>query len=222
MTDKRIAANNIIKNHVIWSMGAGAIPIPLIDMTAVTAVQLDMLKQLCKLYGIDHSDVYGKALIASLTGSIAARYGASFIKVIPGIGSILGGISMSIFSGASTYGVGQVAVNLMDSGGSLFDVDMDEAKEAFKKEFEKGKEYAKDLEKKIKEKKEDLEEEFTEIVSDKSTAEEPITPTESFDLNSNETEDIYTQLEKLGALRDKNIITDEEFEAKKQDLLSRL
>jgi len=225
MTDKRFAANNIIKNHVIWSMGAGAIPVPLLDLAAVTGVQLDMLRQLCKLYGVDHSDVMGKSLIASLTGTIAARQGASLLKVIPGIGTLLGGFSLAIVSGGSTYAVGQVAVNLLDSEGSLFDIDMDKAKDAFKDEFEKGKEYAKDLEKKIKEKKEDIEEEISEVVSDVTASpkkEEPIPESDSFDLNSNETEDIYTQLEKLGALKDKNIITEEEFEAKKQDLLSRL
>jgi hypothetical protein len=35
-------------------------------------------------------------------------------------------------------------------------------------------------------------------------------------------DDILTQIEKLGQLRDKGLVTDEEFQAKKRDLLSRL
>ena len=37
---KREKAENIIQRHILYSMGAGAIPIPLIDLGAVTAVQL--------------------------------------------------------------------------------------------------------------------------------------------------------------------------------------
>ena len=36
------------------------------------------------------------------------------------------------------------------------------------------------------------------------------------------TDDIFTKIERLAALRAKNIITEQEFEAKKAELLSRL
>jgi len=89
---KQEKAESIINRHVLYSMGAGAIPIPLVDLGAVTAVQLDMIKQLCQNYGIDFNEVTGKSFIASLTGSLFARYGASLVKAVPGIGSLLGGI----------------------------------------------------------------------------------------------------------------------------------
>ena len=40
-------ANSVIKNHMIWSMGAGFIPVPIADLFAVSAIQLDMIRQLC-------------------------------------------------------------------------------------------------------------------------------------------------------------------------------
>ena len=45
MADRKVA-DKIVRSHVIWSMGAGLIPVPLFDLAAVTAIQIDLLKQL--------------------------------------------------------------------------------------------------------------------------------------------------------------------------------
>jgi hypothetical protein len=37
--DIRQQADSIITNHVLWSMGGGLIPLPLLDVAAVTFVQ---------------------------------------------------------------------------------------------------------------------------------------------------------------------------------------
>jgi len=191
----------IIRNHIFLSMAAGAIPVPLVDFGAVTAIQLDMLQRLCSNYGIDYKEHVGKTFITAISGTTLARYGASMLKVIPGIGSILGGLSMSIMSGASTYAVGQVCVNFLKSKSSLENFDKEAAQKMYKEEFEKGKEVVKKMEKeKAKE----------EAVSDApETASAP-------------KEDIYTQLTKLGDLKDKNIITQEEFDKMKKDLIERM
>ena len=52
-SDKSKHADTIIRNHVIWSMGAGLIPVLVADIFAVSALQLDMIRQLCKVYDID-------------------------------------------------------------------------------------------------------------------------------------------------------------------------
>ena len=88
--------DTIIKNHIIWSMGAGLIPVPIVDFFAVSGIQLDMIRQLCKLYDQDFKESEGKAIITSLTGSGLARMGAkAMIKFIPGIGSVLSLIHIS-------------------------------------------------------------------------------------------------------------------------------
>lgn len=49
------SANSIIKNHMIWSMGAGFIPVPIADLFAVSAIQLDMIQQMWrKIIETDH------------------------------------------------------------------------------------------------------------------------------------------------------------------------
>jgi uncharacterized protein (DUF697 family) len=147
MNTKKEQAHEIIQYNVLWAMGAGAIPIPILDAAAVTMVQLDMLKQLCKVYGLDYEERSGKNTISAIAGSTLASIGASFIKAIPGVGSLLGGISMVALSGGSTYAMGQVFVNHFESGGSVFNFDINRSKKVYEEEFEKGKEYASSLQK---------------------------------------------------------------------------
>jgi uncharacterized protein (DUF697 family) len=144
---KRIEADRIVKKHVIWAMGAGLIPIPVIDFTAVTAVQIDMLSQLAKLYEVEYVASSGKTFVAALTGTTFASIGASIVKAIPGIGTVLGGVSMSIMAGASTYAVAQVAIQHFESGGDFFNIDLGTAKKTYQEAYEEGKDYASTLEK---------------------------------------------------------------------------
>jgi uncharacterized protein (DUF697 family) len=181
-------AEATIRTHVLWAMGAGLIPVPLMDFAAVTAIQLDMLQQLASLYGVDYSLSTGKAFVSALTGTTIARLGASAIKAIPGVGWALGGVSMSVMSGASTYAVGQVAISHFSASGNLRDFNLDQVRRAYNDAYEKGKTYVSDLEKNKK----------------------------------NDAADIYQSLERLGKLRDQGVLSEEEFLAKKKELLSRL
>ena len=135
----------ILLTHVAWSMGAGLLPIPLVDLAAVTAIQVDLLNALCAEYDVDFSATSGKSLVAALTGTTFARIGASLLKTITGIGSLLGGLSMSVMSGASTYAVGKVAIAHLEQYGSLFDMDVSKAKKQYDDAFEEGKTVAKNM-----------------------------------------------------------------------------
>ena len=92
-------AEKIIRNHTLWSMGGGLLPFPILDIAAVTAIQVDMLQQLANLYEVDYSKSTGKTFVSALTGSTFAKVGASIIKALPGVGSVVGGVSMSALSG---------------------------------------------------------------------------------------------------------------------------
>ena len=138
------AAEQVIKQHVVWACGAGLVPVPIIDFVAVTAIQVDLIRQLCTLYGASSEEGSGKMWVGALTGGILARIGASVIKAIPGIGSVIGGLSMSIASGASTWGVGQVVNKHLAAGGTLIDLNVEKAKRDYGAEYERGKEVAKE------------------------------------------------------------------------------
>lgn len=145
---RRSAADKVITEHVLWSIGAGLVPIPFFDLAAVTALQIGLLKGLSKIYAVDHDERSGKYFVTALTGSSLAKLGASAIKALPGIGTLLGGVSMSVMSGASTYALGQVAVQQLESKGSFADLDLRQAKKHYDSAFEEGKTVVADLEKK--------------------------------------------------------------------------
>ena len=141
MQDKATAARKIIQSNALFAAAGGAIPVPVLDVGAVTLVQLDMLKALCKLYGVDYSELQGKAIITALSGSLMARMSASVFKLVPVVGSLLGGLSMAAFSAANTYSLGKVFDFLLNKYGGLDNVDMEEIRQLFQEEFEKGKEF---------------------------------------------------------------------------------
>jgi uncharacterized protein (DUF697 family) len=220
MTEKRYQANSIIKNHVVFATGAGAIPIPLLDFAGVTAVQLDMMKKLTNLYNDNYSENVGKAFIASITSTSLARMGASLIKAIPGIGTALGVISMSVMSGASTYALGNVITHFLDKGIGLEDINEDMARKVYAENLEKGKKVAEDLKNKAEEKMEEMSDEDFEIPASSEDAEPTSTPNSPPPKAAPEN-DIYAELMKLGDLREKGIISDEEFAKMKKEIIDK-
>ena len=142
---ERRRADRVVRQHVLWAMGAGLIPVPLVDFAAVTGIQVDMLAKLAKVYGIEHAASTGKSFVVAVTGTTVARIGASLVKLLPGVGSVLGGVSMSVMSGASTFAVAQVALERFARGQDILSADLYEARASYESAYEKGKEYVSDL-----------------------------------------------------------------------------
>ncbi|MBE9562477.1 MAG: DUF697 domain-containing protein [Proteobacteria bacterium] len=146
--DKLINSNEMIKKYMVMSMGAGLIPIPVIDIVALTGIQLKMLNNLTEIYQVPFSKNASKSIIGSLVGGLAPTYaaagiGGSLAKLIPVSGTITGMMTMSSFSGASTYAIGQVFIQHFESGGTLLDFDIDKMQEYFMTAFKQGKEQTK-------------------------------------------------------------------------------
>ncbi|MCP3957618.1 MAG: DUF697 domain-containing protein [bacterium] len=143
---RRREAEEAIRSHVVWAVGAGLMPVPLFDLVAVTAIQMDLLKNLTRIYDVDYSAGQGKAFVSALTGSTFAKIGSSAVKALPGVGAVLGGVSMSALSGASTYATGVVALqHLGRDGVDFLEIDLDRAKAAYDDALERGKEFVEGL-----------------------------------------------------------------------------
>ncbi len=142
--NRLLQANEIVAHHVQWSIGVSIVPIPLLDMVTVLAVQLRMLKKLSDHYGIAFSENRVKILTASLmaglnSGLIGGKLFVSMSKLLPGIGTFLGITAMSAFSGAITYAIGQVFTQHFESGGTFLDFDPKKVKAYFMEQLEDGK-----------------------------------------------------------------------------------
>lgn len=144
--------DQIITDHVVFSMVAGAIPLPILDIAAITAVQLDMLKQLAKKYEINFDDEIGKSLVTSIfTASVGAnigRAGASAVKAIPGVGTILGIGSQIVLAGATTFAIGHVFNMHFKGANPLESFNFESMKHMFDEFLKKGQEFAEGLKKK--------------------------------------------------------------------------
>ncbi len=141
VTDK---ADKIIQNHMWFSTVPGFLPVFFLDIVGITAVQLDMIKQLCKVYEKPYHEQRGKAIVMSFTTSLFGRFPGymvrSAVKAVPVVGWALGGVALSVFAASSTYAVGQIFKEHFDQGGTLHDLNPDNFKKFYRKQFNKGKE----------------------------------------------------------------------------------
>lgn len=198
-------ATDLITHNVILAMGTAIIPIPMADIIALTTLQVRMLKELCDLYERPYSKHVAQNIITAVAGNSLARMGASLLKTIPGFGTIIGGVSAVILSGASTYAMGRVFVHNLEAGRALEDIDLDEAQELYQTEFETGKELASQLEKET-----DIPSAAKDLVNmdDANTAIKKL--------------EILALIKEMSLLHADGILTDEEFSAKKQELLEQI
>lgn len=143
LQNKQADAQNTVKMHMIAGMTLGLLPAPLFDIAALTGTQINLLRSLSTHYAVDFDEQLGKTLVASLvSGSIPVLTVvglSSFAKIIPGIGTIGGGIGMTVISGAVIYATGQVFIRHFEAGGTFDDFDANHWKSYFKEQLEEGK-----------------------------------------------------------------------------------
>ena len=142
MTDERRdeMAAQLVDRFSLWSGAAGLLPLPLLDVAAVGGVQLIMLRRLSEIYGVPFSENRGKALIASLAGSVlpastattSAMTVGSLMKGIPGIGWTVGALTMPVISAGATWVIGKVFIQHFASGGTLLDFNPPDYREFIK------------------------------------------------------------------------------------------
>jgi uncharacterized protein (DUF697 family) len=121
------AAEALVRKNVYISAGIGILPVPFLDLAALTGIQLNMLYQLSKMYGIPFNKEATKSIIGSLASgsgtAILARPAYSLLKAIPVVGWTIGGLTLSIVGGASTYALGKVFIQHFESGGTFLTFD---------------------------------------------------------------------------------------------------
>lgn len=149
-SEKELQALKITKKYMLWSIGAGLIPIPIVDLATVIGVQVKMISEISDVYDVKFSENKAKNTIsAALSGVTASTFATgtvgSSLKSIPFVGTIIGTITMPFFSSASAYALGSIFINHFENGGTFLDLDADSIKGDFQDMFQKGKEASKDL-----------------------------------------------------------------------------
>ena len=147
MTDERRdeQASQLVDRFSLWAGAAGLVPIPIVDIAVVGGVQLQMLRKLSEIYGVPFSDNMGKSVLASVAGAVipastatAAAMGVgSLVKGLPGIGTLVGALTMPVVSAGATYVIGKVFIQHFASGGTLLDFNPPDYREFIKAQKEK-------------------------------------------------------------------------------------
>jgi uncharacterized protein (DUF697 family) len=217
LTDKEEQCEKIIETSVAWSMGAGLLPIPVADLVAVSAVQTDMVRQMSKIYELEFSEAGLKTWISTLSGSLLSKLGAEAIKLIPGVGQVIGGVTMAVFSGASTYAIGQVFLRHFEEGGNLKDFDTEKFKTYYEEQFEKGKTLAKGIQEEIEKRGKEFFKDYFGVKTEEKN--EPKSQNKDTGANENAASDVFEKLKELITMKERGLITDDEFKILKQKLM---
>lgn len=206
-------AKQIVRQYTVWAAGGGLLPMPLVNIATVTGLQVSMLERLSKLYDADYSRSTAQMFVSALTGTTVLSVGyraSTALRFVPGIGTVIGGAAMSTLAGASTYAIGQATIKSLETSGDLLHVDIEQAKDTFDEAFKRGRV--------LLDRWQHMDEQAHQQTPQASEphASEPQASAPSLDPEA------LALLERLAALHEKGLLTDSEFNAQKQKLLSRL
>ena len=140
---RHAAADHVLRQYTLGAMAVGLVPIPVVDLAALVAVQLKMLHSLAGVYDIEFKTDLGRSAVASLVGgtvstSLSPTLAASLAKLIPGIGQTLASGSASLLNGAATYAVGKVFIQHFASGGTFLSFDPEAVRDYFQTQLQEG------------------------------------------------------------------------------------
>jgi uncharacterized protein (DUF697 family) len=129
-------ARKLVERFSLYSGVAGLLPVPVVDVAAVGGVQLQMLRRISQLYAVPFSKNRGKAIVASVAGTmIPASTGlgvASMAKSVPVAGTAIGARTAPALSVGATYVIGMAFVEHFARGGTLLDFDPPDHREFIK------------------------------------------------------------------------------------------
>lgn len=138
----KLEAQKIVQRRTLFAAGAGLVPFPFVDAALLIGIQVTMVRSLSKLYNVEFKENIVKSIIGSFVGTAGTM---GVVKSIPGLGSVIGGFTVSVTGAAATYALGKVFTQHFDQGGTLLNFDPVQSREYFEKEFEEGRMFVSDV-----------------------------------------------------------------------------
>lgn len=127
-------ARESVERHATYAAVGGFLPLPLLDIASVIAINVNMLRNLSSYYDqpFDHARTAG--IISSVMTSLAAAgSGAAtswlLSRVVPGA-NLVGMAASSTVAALLTRRMGHVFVDHFEAGGTPFDFSEEELREA--------------------------------------------------------------------------------------------
>ncbi|MFC3848152.1 YcjF family protein [Helicobacter baculiformis] len=112
-------AHNAILGYTTAAATIGATPIPFSDFALLLPTQIAMIIHISKIYDLEVSEENAKTLVTTFvgvlgTGLIARATAGSLLKLIPGVGSLTGGMINATLAGSVTGLMGKAFVAYLD------------------------------------------------------------------------------------------------------------
>lgn len=112
-------AHCVVAGSAVTAGGIGASPIPFSDAILLVPTQIGMLAGISAVMGLDFQDGFFKTLIASTLGPSALTLGgkaivSGLLKLIPGIGSVAGGVISGTTAVALTTALGEAYIKVLE------------------------------------------------------------------------------------------------------------
>ena len=140
--ERMARAHNLVQNYLLASASIALVPVPLLDLAGITALQIKLVHSLAKLYDVPFKEDIAKSLVAALLSGASTilliKGLVSLAKAIPVLGTLAGG-SIAISGASVTYAVGEVFIRHFESGGTLLDFDPKQVKDLFQRLLKKDK-----------------------------------------------------------------------------------
>lgn len=119
-------ARNVSRRYVLLATGLALLPLPLVDVAAVLALQVKLVQDLAHLYAVPFESGMVKPLLASFLSGGAVSGGGLLLMglglTIPGLGTLVGGGFAGSLAG-TTLATSEIFIRHFEAGGTLLDFD---------------------------------------------------------------------------------------------------
>jgi uncharacterized protein (DUF697 family) len=120
----------IVRRYVLISAGAGLITLPIIDVSALAAVHVALIKELTEHYSHEFSEHVARNILIAigaslLPGSIGSILGRKLLRALPFIDPVTALAAMSGFSACVSYSLGRIFIEHFEKGGTLENFDVE-------------------------------------------------------------------------------------------------
>lgn len=143
------STDRLIRQHMIAAFGAGLVPMPVVDVIAVQAVILNLVRLLARRHGVPFHGERARIAVTTLLASLApvslGGIVGSSLKLLPVVGSWLGGTGVAMLAAGAVYAAGRLFDAHFASGGTLLTFKAEGMQAAFRREFAAGKQAAQAL-----------------------------------------------------------------------------
>ena len=140
ISDRETRGMRVVKSWSQWSVAAGFVPVPFVDIALVSGIQIKMIYDLCQIYNVpfkkEAAVAYASGLVGgSLTAGAGQIVGSMVLKAVPYVDQFV----QPTFAFATTYAMGYVFVKHFENAGTMATFDSSKMNLYFHEQFEKSK-----------------------------------------------------------------------------------